>query len=90
VISNGIDYLLFQECVGARSRLAHLRFEGAADSYPYHFGGMEESGPAADESAMEIGKPERITVVEPIEDPVPREVPAEEPAESPEREEVPA
>jgi hypothetical protein len=52
---------------------------------------MEESASAADNvKTMEIGKPERIRVVEPIEEPVPREVPVEEPAESPEREEVPA
>jgi hypothetical protein len=34
---------------------------------------------------MEIGEPQRIVTVEPIEDPVPRQVPApEEPAEEPE------
>ena len=52
---------------------------------------MEESAPAADNlKTMEIGKPERITIVEPIEEPVPREAPVEEPAETPGREEVPA
>ena len=41
---------------------------------------------------MEIGKPDRITIVEPVEDPVPREapVPAEEPVEAPAREAIPA
>jgi hypothetical protein len=41
---------------------------------------------------MEIGKPDRIRIVEPVEDPVPREapVPAEEPVEAPTREPVPA
>jgi hypothetical protein len=40
---------------------------------------------------MEIGKPERIITVEPLEDPVPREEPVEAPPiETPEEEPVPA
>jgi hypothetical protein len=39
---------------------------------------------------MEIGKPERITTVEPIVEPIPHEAPVEEPAGAPEREQAPA
>ncbi|MFN2593863.1 MAG: hypothetical protein ABR579_03115 [Actinomycetota bacterium] len=47
---------------------------------------------AADHREVDIGKPERVVIVEPAEDPVPKEQPATppEPERDPERVSVPA
>jgi hypothetical protein len=64
--------------------------EGAAEGSIHTTLGRSRIAPLADNPRMEIGKPERITTVEPIVEPIPREAPADEPTEAPEREPVPA